>query len=254
MSQREHLIPTPTVDRNGKATTVYRKSVSSTPAKLLPAPVVTNYDQAKSGLVMDTVVELFRGTVIGIDQREIANAALRSCSSEVVERVHSSLTGLGFDSGRSELSQLLRVKLSYFPERRSELEGELDDALCFYPLVRKRSYNVAERIIASLRKYPQVPATTERFSGESDEVMAKYVALVRVIDSSIGYPNDRSIFKDDSLGLYVFEDDKFTELVLEYPEQTEQIISVIRERGTRDPEAIRMVIEGSTTALSSGAL
>jgi hypothetical protein len=254
MAPRENLIPTPTVDKNGRQTTVYRSPGSRGLTKTIPSPSVGLTAKARSELTVQTALELFRGTNVDAVTRRETIDTLRACSDELVERIYSSLMSVDSLDSRLELSSKIRIKFSKRFSDEAGFEERLDDALYFYPFLPHRSFALADKIIRSLHQYPQLPRTKKHFKNVSSDVMTRYVALAQAIDAVLTISAISGPFRRGTADVYVFDDDKLTELVLGYPERSDLITRFIRERGTYDPDLIRTVVDGGAPAISSGAL
>lgn len=254
MAPRENLIPTPTVDKNGRQTTVYRKSGGKGRAKSVPSPAVSAAAEARSTKLVQTALEIFRGTQVDAASRRSIIDQLHNCSDELVERIHSSLLSVEDFDDRLQLSSKIRIKFDKRFYAEDGFEERLDDALYFYPLLPHRSFSFADKVIRSLRAYPQLPAT-KHFKDASSDLMVRYVALARTIDAVLTVSAISGPFRRGGVGdVYVFDNDKLTELVLDYPEQSDRITSIIKDRGMYDPELLRLIIEGGASALGSGTL
>lgn len=245
MAKRDHLTATPTVDKNGKATTVYRKNdKESTDAKPFPSPSAVHR------------VELNRKVSLALLEDGWDEARTRrhvvdfvgKLSTETVTRIDRMLESAGGD--RDKLAKQIREYLNQNRDFESGFEAKLNHNLWFYPVISDMVHAGVRDIIKSLRYYEQLPPMNN-FTYD-DEVMEKCVALIRVFNAAYVTVLDSTLMINE---LYCkFEDDRLVELILENPEKSERIAAAVRERGTIDPELLRMVIDGEAPALDNGLL
>lgn len=249
MVSRENLVPTPTVDKNGRFTTVFRKLFTpASPKQAIPAPEFqTDYNK---DLVRVAGQHLMLDIYDDNETRSMIVAELKKYPDDLLKKLHAALTR----DGMSERStDRLRQKLRDEIESKPALEF-LREAVRFYPYLGGMSRGACRRIVGGLHDYPQLPESLD-YSIESKDVQDKCESLVRVMGAtmSVGGVGGVTGFKRSPKGV-VFSDDAFAELVMDFPERSLQIARAVNERQSFDPELIRRVIDGEASALGSGNL
>jgi hypothetical protein len=246
-----NLFPTPTVDKNGKQTTVYRKADRPLePLRQFPALTLPEHSDDISGVAnkWEARQEMLRGISqyaseemkCGNSQRDIKKHIM-TFPDDLLERIESCQKEGSLWSRR--VSARL-VELSDF--------NEVSETAHFSPLISDDILdNAARAMIQSLHYYPQLPKSKD-YSQESTELRLQAEALMRVIDAAM----DHGIcgwngVHGESLVIKV---EGFAEMVIENKDRAEVIVDFIRERKRIDVDALREILSTDVPALSRGVL
>lgn len=245
MTKRDHLTATPTVDKNGKATTVYRRNgQGSKDAKSFPSPSAVH----RIELNRKVSLALLDGGWNEARTRRHVVDFVSKLSNETVTRIDRMLESAGGD--RDKLAKQIREYLDQNRDFEFGFEAKLNHNLWFYPVISDVAHSVVRDIIKSLKYYEQLPPM-ENFTYD-DEAMKKCVALLRVFDAAYGTVLESELMIN---GLYyTLEDDQLVELILDNPERSELIAATVRERGTIDAELLSVVVHSEASALGNGTL
>jgi hypothetical protein len=242
MTSRENLEPTPTVDKNGRLTTVYKKKSGRGKSILdvpMPKPAVSQVDRQR---IVSDFVDHFESRGMSEGAYEIMRAALNSYSDELLEKL---------DEARSNLAPglgLVGTSLS-----RGETEYEMSEQLYFFRELDDSMYYAARHLVDSLHYYPQLPASVD-YSKENDEVRAQCSALIMVERVSVNLPYDLDEVFDISKGEYVLKDERLVELVLAHSDKAVLISDFIRSRRTLDVGMLTELVNSEAKVLGTGLL
>lgn len=246
-----NLFPTPTVDKNGRRTTVYRKSERPLePLRQFPSVSFPAHGNDASGVVNGWEVrqEKLRGISqhasevmkCGNSQRDIKKHIM-TFPDELLERIESCQKEGALWSRRVDARL---VELSDF--------NEVSETTHFAPLISDDILdNSARSMIQSLHYYPQLPKSKD-YSQESPELRLQAEALMRVIDTAI----DHGICGWNGVNVesLVIKVEGFAELVMENKDRVEMIIDFMRDRKIIDVGAIREILSTDAPSLSRGVL
>lgn len=248
MTKRDHLTAVPTVDKNGKHTTVYRKNEKEPKVvQSFPSPVAT--PSAVHRLELDRKVSLALldvGWHEARDRRLVVDT-VKGLSVGTVLRIDQMLASAGDD--RDKLTKQITEEVKHGADD-PDFESRLNHSLHFYPVISDWPYSLVRKIIGSLNHYEQLPPM-ENFTYD-DDVMEKCVALLRVFDAAhLTIPEGTPWYNN----LYcMFEDERLVELIFDNPEKSELLAATVRDRRTIDAEMLSLVVHGEASALSSGTL
>jgi hypothetical protein len=252
MAFRENLIPTRTVDKNGKVTTVYVKPSAAGSASALgsvPVPVpsasvnrVTNRKELIKGLV-----DAWKPTGYNDNLRHEIRNNLSAFPDELLERIAASQALPHFEwIGRSVGNG--------FPE------SEISEQLEFFPSMMDTTYFIARNLIKSLHRYPE-QLDHKDFTKAGDEVMGKCRGLL-LVTSALNASN-LDVF-DDERDVFALKDERFVEFVINHSDKAELIIDFIRSRSKvtaetwntnpLDLDLLTDVVTTESPAVSSGLL
>lgn len=254
MVNRSNLVPTHTVDKNGRQTTVYRRNGAGASVPSVPAPelkLTINDD-----LVRETAQELLKDLFPGSSSRGTNDAAMRrgvvsairSYPEALVKELRDAIIGLD----QSTDSENLRESLCELIEKKPS-EAKLREAILLYPAVSKWNEEVGKEIIGSLREYEGIPAWSD-LSRESDEVKARCVAMATVVSEVFSFSPSSEYFRTKGKSDLVLKDEALVDLVFEYPERAGEMAAVIRERKSVDPVLLRGIVASDSRALGEGSL
>lgn len=136
-----------------------------------------------------------------------------------------------------------------------ESEAVVNECLTFFPYL-PGSYRGRE-VISPLHRYKQLPEVDD-YSDVDEEWKAKMIALlsvtVKVHDSPARYTATGVIRTPKGNDAPMMNNDDLVELILEHPQDADQIANLIIERNTNDAAQIAAVLESPTKPLSKGTL
>ena len=242
MAFRDNLVPTPTVDRNGKATTVYRRdNTSMNAAKPIPAPMPLSPD-AREKLILRTSDELVAGNLIAKETKLAVRRNIYSYSNEMLHTIRIAISNdMSENKGMNGSAGKIRSKIA-----AGDSEESINEAIFFYPLLAHRGIAVTSHVVDALHKFPQLPASAD-YSREDHRTVTQCTALIRVIDKLS--PLHGALNSN-----WTIEDQRLTELVLANPERGEKIASFIEARESADPDLIEAMLTSEAPALNDGLL
>jgi hypothetical protein len=110
MSSRSNLVPTPVTDKNGKATTVYRKPQRSAAARIVPPPVLSP-EATLTAAVQDAYIRLSTSneTIARLPGNTLSNLrALARESTEVLNELVTHIEAAEYDEGECWVRMLTR--------------------------------------------------------------------------------------------------------------------------------------------------
>lgn len=250
MASRQHLVPTPTVDRNGKVTTVYRKLSPAQKGAPLPGPApVAGRDKHWRKYAVNTLVDYLSPSLYNVEHREDLKQSLSAYSDELLEMLVGDGTGLNHTD--PDASPTAAVVMSDLNSGRPE--NEIREGLCFYPHIKEAAATAAaaRQMVDSLHDYPQLP-TTGDLSAEGEVVREQCIALLKVMcacwrSGSTGH------FRVDGMS-FALVDDNLVGFVMEHPDKGDLIAGVITERGVADVKVLAEMIDSESPSLSGGTL
>lgn len=118
-------------------------------------------------------------------------------------------------------------------------------------------------LLRGLRCYEKILPVMEDYSKSTGMVrkhVAALLAVVRTLTPDYGYRDNidhlplERIKNKDNKDILKLAGYSLPQLIIEHPEQAEQIGKIILERKTSDPELIRSIITSDARSLSEGAL
>ena len=250
MAPRKHLVPTPTVDRNGKATTVYRKLPPAQKGAPLPGPApVAGRDKRWRKYAVNTLVDYLSPSLYNVEHREDLKRSLRMYSDELLEMLVGDGTGLNHTD--PDASPTPAVVMSDLNSGRPE--NEIREGLCFFPHIKEEAATaaVARQMVNSLHDYHQLPKTDD-LSAESEEVREQCIALLKVMCACWCSGSVKHFGKDGMS--FALADDSLVDFVMANPDKGGLIAGVIAERGVADVKMLAEMIGSESPSLSSGLL
>lgn len=235
MASRENLVPVSTVDRNGRATTVYRKPVTAgSSVSRLPAPGEPREDIRRA-----FVKSLSQDFETGIMSAKKLRRALSGYQIDLLERLY--LANIKNEPG------LGMVKMSIALGKPSETVSE---HLHFFKRLYYLSYELASGRVESLHHYRQLPDSAD-YSMESDAVKEQCDALLDVTETCTYF--HLGVFRDGTPA-FVLKDDRLVDLVVGHSDKVRIITDYIAERRNVHPEVIALLLEGDAPAMGNGRL
>lgn len=252
MASRDDLIPTPIVDKNGKQTTVHRKlGKSGGAAVMFPTPTVSESSDARDALVRETALVLASAANAPEFSLRSVTKDLDHCSDGLIEHVGEVLRSIEDEKAMKNVAATIALQIMRRPKGKKSgaaHEEEMHEQMCLFPVIPNSGPETVLKIIRSVRRLPQFSGMGNLRDAGEDE-MKKCKALARVMSSAL-----REQLIDPRSDSYLFEDERVTDLVLEYPDRSHLIADVIRARYTLDPVLLRDIVENEASALGSGTL
>lgn len=240
MAPRNHLTPTPTVDKNGKLTTVYRKQATSTSSPAgVPAPSLADISVERK---MELIRSFLSGYEIGNRDDSTLMETTRTvaaypvdlleklCSPEIVSSdYHWMIKSMVSDGCGSDF---------------------MNEYLYFLPDVSEASIYTSQALVKSLHGYSQLPSSAD-YSRDDEATRAKCSALLRF--SNAARLVSLEVFRDDEFR-FTLKDHALVELILENHGSIETLVAAVRERRSADPEMLASVLETDSPTLERGIL
>lgn len=256
MSSRSNLIPTPVTDKNGKATTVYRKVQGVSLASSIPAPqfaAQVNPEQLAMS-ALDRVKAIYRG-VQSDEGRAPANLrALAKASPEVLEELMDRIESAGEIERGVWFFTLVRGHFdpeakSYYGEPPVDLEGGA--------LYRRHMmvYPVASRIAALEKTFAPSSIVGISFDKAAEFINYDYgkdnanlraAAIVFTMQQVNANGDDAPPSREDTESADI-------KYIAENIDAVERVLDAIIARRTTDSDVIKSLISAHS-ALSDGGL
>jgi hypothetical protein len=242
MADRSHLTPVPTVDKNGRVTTVYRKPSAAVQGPAVPRVAAVTVKSSQREELITALVDRWDPSRYNEDKRHEIAEHLRGYSDELLEMLNS------MDKSN---------KTARHSASRGVPENEVREELCFFPYLRGRAYHTARMLIRSLHDYPAV-FSSEDFSLEDEETKIGCRALLRVTDLMLDHGDDENFMTDD-LSSFALRDEELVALVVNSGDRSDQVVEFIRDRlvsgaGTVNAPLIEEMLASDVSAISSGVL
>jgi hypothetical protein len=238
MASREHLVPTLTVDKNGRTTTVHKKPVVEGAQKSIPMVKVQGPLPRRKEMLKSIIERMGMGRTV--EAKKTVARQLSKYPDSILEKIVQEMTST------SQVYKLARnAVVNDVP-----VEG-MSEMLTFVDELDASSYYAVRDHISSLHQYTQLPESTD-FSNEDDETVAKCRALLKV-QRACAEVEDLEVFRLES-GYFVIDDDDLVELVLNHPDKASHIADFIRERQGIDVALMAEAFASGTSALGSGTL
>ena len=241
---RENLVPVPTVDRNGRTTTVYRRGDQQTVVRMLPTPGLAPRDMLRENLSL--IKEMVGLETDGECRLLLSN--LSSYRTEFQQELNMLLT---------QDDEVLASAMAAHVLNR-DTETFIRECASFLPELDVDDLEYGAVLVSSLRLHNDLPWAAD-YSKVDDRTRAQCLALmhtVAAVESISDYnsPEIRYQLKDGQTSIPILNDSHLVTAVLDEPEDAELIISLIREYRTGFYAPIREILDGSNPSLSIGAL
>lgn len=246
MNKRENLTAKRTVDKNGKATTVYvKQSAAASPASRIPAPAphIEPKSTKERATAISDIADVWMPAGSIPTQRSKLIDNLNEYSDEMLERLTANIP--------NDPRQWL---CSGVMDQRSEIE--LREQMEFLPVLSEATYFIASNMIRSLHGYPD-HLVAEDFSTADEKVkeQCRSLLLVSFVLNDTAYYEP---FKDES-PRFVLKDDELAEFIINHSDKAERMAAFVRERSGPDItfvdlELLADAIGSESAALSTGVL
>lgn len=271
MSNNHNLIPTPVVNKNGVATTVYKKpEVIGVVGRSIPAPTPS----AESSLVrlsrmvinhlMPSRVRRLPADLKGFEKdRDKALSTLARFPEELQDDIL-------FLMNNDDEDETHRITLVYSLTQGAP-ESFFNEYVAYNQFLTRDNYC---RLLNGLRQYPQLPKVDD-YSAVPERTREQITALLNVTEEVLDESrfriklNSRVRGYDHGLPVFVaageaqinyngeaavLTEKDLVQLILDHPEKSDQIKRIIIDRNTGDAELIRDIITTSAPAISEGTL
>lgn len=250
MASKENLVPDVITDRNGKVTTVYRKTAAKNVVKNIPVvPVSVNTDdEVRSELHADICSTLF------IDEpgdQEMLSRIIGSYRSVFLQRISSAVKDEDYNFATAIAANVFGDASRTF----------LSECMVFLKQAGTDDMGEAGSLILSVHRLPQFREFND-FSKAPENVQRMVVDLMNLtrVMSELNYdfgssrmPLDYVHQPHNGLAPYpVITDEALVNLALDG--NTERMMEVIREYGTADASVIKGILNGITPSLAEGSL
>jgi hypothetical protein len=242
MAQRENLVPVPTVDRNGRQTTVYKRGYQQGAVLTLPNPVMAYRDCLRDNL--NLIKDMVGLETDGECRLLLSN--LQSYSREFQRELNGMLTQDDEVLATAIAAHVLNRDPETFIRECASLLPELD--------VDDLEYGAS--LVSSLREHPQLPWAAD-YSRADDRLRSQCLALMHTVAAveafSTGHPelNYRTVLGAQTA---VLTDGSLAQAVIDHPEDAPEIIRVIRECRLGTYAAVSAVLDGTNPSIAEGVL
>lgn len=243
MVTRQHLTPTRIVNKNGVATTVYRKR----PDAAIASQSIPVLSASRTPSRAKTISELSKtfcseGSLTSIHPhtRGAVMDSLHEYSDAMLERISHILQN---DPARNHSSVFERIRVRII---EGHSEGRINETICFSHVLKGEGSHIVQLMLDSLHTYDQLPQTDD-LSLESQRTIDQCVGLLHVIrplSNMVGVLDNN----------WKIENDELVEVVLNQPEQAERIADFIEDRQVIEVDLIKEMLANESPALSDGAL
>lgn len=242
MTSRENLEPTPTVDKNGRLTTVYKKKSGGNHSILTvprPKPPVVHVDRDR---IISDFMAHFEPRGMSDEAYGIMMGSLDDYSDELLGKLDEARLNLipGFGLVGTSVS-------------RGESEDEVSEQLYFFRETSDMVYYSARHLVESVHYYPQLPASVD-YSKESDGVREQCSALMMVSRASVNISYGVDEVFDRSKGEYVLRDQRLVEFVIAHSDKAVLLSDFIRTHRTLDVDLLAEFANSESKALGTGLL
>lgn len=244
------LIPTLTVDVNGRTTTVHKLPQGSTdrmnsiPAPASPVNGKSRMErEARVNRLAQHVQEL-TGDEDGIQQR------ISRYSDGFLDRIEDL-----FDS-ESDLATPVAGQIV-----GDENERFISECIHFYPKIGQGDYGETSSYVRSLRTYPALRNASSLTTGEQEHQSLAVMEATRIIHEKTA----PSFFVDPSHPLEyrstgmdwdmkVIKQQRLVHLIMSNPDRSDAIGNVVARYGFTEPASILAIMGGTIPVLADGAL
>lgn len=251
MADRTRLIPTPTVDRNGRTTTVYRRPASSTEGrKAVPSPEGTAV-QVREELVANLTRSVIK-LVAGVSEKnsgEKIRATLGGYSTPFLKYLSSAALGNSDGVATSTAHYICKGT-----------DGTtLGNALHFAERLEQGEVWSVMPLVKSLEYYPELAGSQREYRTAKQSHSDRVVALMRATVFTEQYCGDKTRrFIDYAVEgvevIPVLKDSRLVSLLVTQPEDIDRILSVIRQRESADYDLIMDTVSNPAAILHGGIL
>jgi hypothetical protein len=244
------LIPTLTVDVNGRTTTVHKLPQGSTDRMMsIPAPgsPVSN----KSQMMRESRVNKLAQHVADLtgDDDDISGQISRY-SDGFLDRIEEL-----FDS-ESDLATPVAGQIV-----GRENERFISECIHFYPKMDHEDYGEASSYVRSLRLYPELRHASSLTRGEQEHQSLALMEATRIIHektppSFFADPSHPLEYRstDSDWDLKIIKQARLVNFIVRNPDRAEAIGKVVARYGFTEPASILAVMGGTIPALADGAL
>lgn len=240
------LVPTPIVDKNGRQTTVHRRSggpvsssVSAIPAPSSPPTKTDRLTPYERRSLVDAIEKEARRASVSGRNVELVKHTMYGYPEELLTRISEVQSESG-DTARM-VNYLLMEGVT---------GNEVSEMIHFAPFMSSgiRLF-VAQNFLRSLHHYPQLPPSDD-YGKESEEVRSKAEAIIRVADAMFSYTG---VLMFKGVGSMI-DEETLIDLAVSNPEKSQLLASAIKSRKTTEIGVLREVLEADNAPLSEGVL
>jgi hypothetical protein len=245
MAGRDDLVQTPTVDKNGRQTTVYKRAATPVQKRKVPAPAsppVNSLDE-DIALVMK---------VLGLQGND-ARRHILSSMWQFPDSFRSTLRGLLRQKDRELATHIAGMV------RFNESLTLINECNSLLRAIDVPDLELGTALVKSLRHYNQLEWAGD-YSVINDGLRAQCIALMNTTAAVVEVSPDpwpALIFVPNNKGTQaspIINDEFLIQAVLDHPEEAPAITRVIREHGLSSYRPIRAILDGITVPLVDGVL
>lgn len=256
MAINPNLVPTLTVDVNGRTTTVHKKPMTGALNAAIPAPAVREpRPKGRDEIIEGVITALWRlsGPVGDYEAHQI-RLVVSDHTTEFITRVVEISEGEDTDLALGVVQHI----------SAGEVEPLINEVIHFHKLSGGTSYWDSSALVRTLGQYSALEMN-EDLSKTDDLVQQQCLAIMKA--ASVIDTESRHDKKDDSHPLEylpthygrnmpIIKDESILELIMEQPESAEEIARIVAEHGDSETDAgfVIGIMQGINPALAEGGL
>lgn len=248
------ITPVRILDKNGKATTVYRRGSDpvdepvTLPKPAFSLPSAADLKESRTRRISEEVVSLM-GTE-GDPEKEAENiyVRLQEHSAEFLKKIDRLLLADDAVSDVAANDVAILIKDGYS-------ESSINEVLKYREVAGIFSFYQSMRLVLTLdaNNYPGLPECDD-YSKADDTVQSQCNALLKVTGAICNHLGESQVALRSLNNVPVIADSRLITLVLERHEDADVITSLIRDRKTADFDVIDGVLKSASAPLSNGTL
>lgn len=244
------LIPTLTVDVNGRTTTVHKLPQGSTD-RMMSVPAPSSPANNKSRMMTDSRINDLAQHVTDLTGEEHGvRYRISHYSDGFLDRIEEL-----FES-ESDLATPVAGQIV-----GHENERFISECVHFYPKLNTEDYGEASSYVRSLRLYPELRHASNLTKGDQEQQSLAIMEATRIIHensppSFFANPSHPLEYRatDTDWDLKIIKQARLVNLIMRQPERAEDIGKVVARYGFTEPASILAVMGGTIPALADGAL
>lgn len=248
------LAPVRILDKNGKATTVYRRGSDTVdepvtlPKPAFSLPSEADIKESRTRRISEEVIFLTGAEGDSADEAERIYTSLQEYSTEFLKKVDRLLLVSDTANDVAANDAALLIKDGYS-------EGSINEVLKYREVAGIPGFYQSMRLVQTLdaKNYPGLPESDD-YSKADDAVQSQCNALLKVTGAIWNHVGESRGALKNLNNVPVIADSRLVTLVLEHHEDADVITSLIRDRKTADFDVIDGVLNSASTPLSSGSL
>lgn len=261
------LIPTPIVNTNGVATTVYRKpaSITATAKKVLPPVNGSAHQLATKAQLIERYVRI--ADEMGFtDENHFWRVYPESLVENLSDYPEEFLRSVSpFIESRSDAIEGVFHQISLGTRYRSA--DFILDSLHFHKLIGGNEYLMTSSLVDLMSQYESNTDLHHPYREATEKEQDEYVALFKFVlafrnrgqdyDWECDAPDGLLAYDGQHMGrtyAYYINDPAMVDFIRTHPEQVDQITDIIKDREVIDPKDILPFLNSGHSAMARGTL